>query len=42
MAKDVDAALKQVVARHGGMSDEKALDYVNRLAQEKRYMRDVY
>jgi sulfite reductase (NADPH) flavoprotein alpha-component len=42
MAKDVDAALKEVVARHGGMSDEKALDYVNRLAQEKRYARDVY
>jgi sulfite reductase (NADPH) flavoprotein alpha-component len=42
MAKDVDAALKEVVARHGGMSDEKALDYVSRLAQEKRYARDVY
>ncbi|PRX31370.1 sulfite reductase (NADPH) alpha subunit [Paraburkholderia sp. BL18I3N2] len=42
MAKDVDAALKEVVARHGGMSDEKALEYVNRLAQEKRYARDVY
>ncbi len=42
MAKDVDAALKKVVARHGGMSDEKALEYVSRLAQEKRYMRDVY
>ncbi|RKR45609.1 bifunctional nitrate reductase/sulfite reductase flavoprotein subunit alpha [Paraburkholderia sp. BL17N1] len=42
MAKDVDAALKEVVACHGGMSDEKALEYVNRLAQEKRYARDVY
>ncbi|REE18927.1 sulfite reductase (NADPH) alpha subunit [Paraburkholderia sp. BL27I4N3] len=42
MAKDVDAALKEVVARHGGMSDKKALEYVNRLAQEKRYARDVY
>jgi sulfite reductase (NADPH) flavoprotein alpha-component len=42
MAKDVDAALKEIVARHGGMSDEKALEYVNRLAQEKRYARDVY
>ncbi|MFL9999895.1 bifunctional nitrate reductase/sulfite reductase flavoprotein subunit alpha [Paraburkholderia dipogonis] len=42
MAKDVDAALKEVVALHGGMSDEKALDYVNRLAQKKRYARDVY
>jgi sulfite reductase (NADPH) flavoprotein alpha-component len=42
MAKDVEAALKAVVADHGGMSDEKALEYVNRLAREKRYMRDVY
>jgi sulfite reductase (NADPH) flavoprotein alpha-component len=42
MAKDVEAALKAVVADHGGMSDEKALEYINRLAREKRYMRDVY
>jgi sulfite reductase (NADPH) flavoprotein alpha-component len=42
MAKDVDAALKDVVARHGGMSDEKAQEYVSRLAREKRYARDVY
>jgi sulfite reductase (NADPH) flavoprotein alpha-component len=42
MAKDVDAALKAVVAGHGGMSGEKALEYVNRLAREKRYVRDVY
>jgi sulfite reductase (NADPH) flavoprotein alpha-component len=42
MAKDVDAALKDVVALHGGMSEEKAVEYVSRLAQEKRYARDVY
>ncbi|MFP3564628.1 molybdopterin-dependent oxidoreductase [Paraburkholderia sp. SIMBA_030] len=42
MARDVDATLKEVVARHGGMSEEKALEYVSRLAQEKRYVRDVY
>ncbi|MFL9915727.1 sulfite reductase subunit alpha [Paraburkholderia fungorum] len=42
MARDVDATLKQVVARHGGMNEEKAADYVSRLAQEKRYVRDVY
>ena len=42
MARDVDTALKEVVAKHGGMSDEKARDYVSRLAQEKRYARDVY
>ncbi|MEA3083053.1 MAG: sulfite reductase flavoprotein alpha-component [Paraburkholderia sp.] len=42
MARDVDATLRQVVARHGGMSEEKAADYVSRLAQDKRYARDVY
>ncbi|NPT55285.1 bifunctional nitrate reductase/sulfite reductase flavoprotein subunit alpha [Paraburkholderia elongata] len=42
MARDVDATLKHVVAQHGGMSEEKAAEYVNRLAQEKRYVRDVY
>ena len=42
MARDVEAALKEVVATHGGMSDEKALEYVSRLAREKRYARDVY
>jgi sulfite reductase (NADPH) flavoprotein alpha-component len=42
MAKDVDAALKSVVARHGGISDERALEYVSELARTKRYVRDVY
>jgi sulfite reductase (NADPH) flavoprotein alpha-component len=42
MAKDVDAALKAVVASHGGMSDERALEYVSGLARDKRYVRDVY
>jgi sulfite reductase (NADPH) flavoprotein alpha-component len=42
MAKDVDAALKSVVARHGGMSDERALEYVSELSRTKRYARDVY
>ncbi|WP_233833188.1 bifunctional nitrate reductase/sulfite reductase flavoprotein subunit alpha [Paraburkholderia sp. ZP32-5] len=42
MARDVDTALKQVVATHGGMSDDDALDYVSRMTREKRYARDVY
>ncbi|GBH23177.1 bifunctional nitrate reductase/sulfite reductase flavoprotein subunit alpha [Burkholderia vietnamiensis] len=42
MAKDVDTALKAVVAEHGGMSDEAANDYVARLAKARRYVRDVY
>ncbi|MEM1100691.1 MAG: sulfite reductase flavoprotein subunit alpha [Pseudomonadota bacterium] len=42
MAKDVDAALHRIVAEHGAMGDEKAVDYVNALKREKRYIRDVY
>ncbi|WP_298397017.1 bifunctional nitrate reductase/sulfite reductase flavoprotein subunit alpha [Sphingobium sp.] len=42
MAKDVDAALKQVVARHGGMSADMADDYVAQMQQDRRYVRDVY
>ncbi|RMX06493.1 sulfite reductase subunit alpha [Corticibacter populi] len=42
MAKDVDEALHQLIAEHGGTSEEKAADYVNQLKKEKRYLRDVY
>jgi sulfite reductase (NADPH) flavoprotein alpha-component len=42
MARDVDAALKSVVAEHGRMTVEKAADYVATLSREKRYLRDVY
>jgi NADPH-dependent sulfite reductase flavoprotein alpha-component len=42
MARDVDAALREIVAGHGGLSADKAGEYVARLAREKRYVRDVY
>ena len=42
MAKDVDKALHQVVTEHGGLSEEGAVEYVNGLKREKRYVRDVY
>ncbi|MDR5170333.1 sulfite reductase subunit alpha [Methylobacillus flagellatus] len=42
MARDVDAALKQVVQAHGNMSAEAAAQYIAKMAQDKRYMRDVY
>jgi sulfite reductase (NADPH) flavoprotein alpha-component len=42
MARDVDAALHDVVAHHGGLGVEAAEDYVNILKREKRYLRDVY
>ncbi|TAL00123.1 MAG: sulfite reductase subunit alpha, partial [Verrucomicrobia bacterium] len=42
MAKDVDAALHQVIERAGGKSPEQAAEYVKQLKAAKRYARDVY
>ncbi|WP_432511786.1 molybdopterin-dependent oxidoreductase [Kineococcus sp. SYSU DK001] len=42
MAKDVDAALRDVVAEHGGLDPDAATEYVRDLAARKRYVRDVY
>lgn len=42
MARDVDAALSEIIAEHGGMTQEKSADYVAGLKRDKRYLRDVY
>lgn len=42
MAADVDRALREVVARHGGLGEPDAAAYVRRLAEQRRYARDVY
>ena len=42
MAKDVDNALHQVIQIQGGMSSDKATDFVGDLKRQKRYLRDVY
>lgn len=42
MAKDVDKALHDVIAEHGKLSEQQAIDYVNQLKKDKRYVRDVY
>ncbi len=42
MAKDVDRALAEVIAEHGGLNDDGAQAYVDTLKREKRYLRDVY
>ncbi len=42
MAADVDRTLRELVARHGGMGDEEAAAYVERMAADRRYVRDVY
>ena len=42
MAKDVDAALHQIVSEHGKMSPEAAIDWVKQFKKDGRYQRDVY
>lgn len=42
MAKDVDAALRTVIQRHGKMDAEQAGAYLVGLSRAHRYLRDVY
>ncbi|MCL2893889.1 NADPH-dependent assimilatory sulfite reductase flavoprotein subunit [Brenneria tiliae] len=42
MAKDVEQALLDVVAEHGGMDTEQADEFLSDLRLERRYQRDVY
>ena len=42
MAKDVNAAMRTIAEREGGMSNEQAEEYVAHLKDQHRYHRDVY
>ncbi|MGE0681700.1 MAG: molybdopterin-dependent oxidoreductase [Candidatus Binatia bacterium] len=42
MARDVEYALHRVAIEHGGLSEDNARAYWQRLSTEKRYLRDVY
>ncbi|MCP2636679.1 bifunctional nitrate reductase/sulfite reductase flavoprotein subunit alpha [Microbacterium sp. HD4P20] len=42
MAKDVDATIVTIAQQHGGMNEEDAIEYRQRLVADKRYARDVY
>ncbi|MEM6999185.1 MAG: assimilatory sulfite reductase (NADPH) flavoprotein subunit [Pseudomonadota bacterium] len=42
MAKDVHAALLEVVQTHGGLDAEAAVEYLEELRDQKRYQKDVY
>ena len=42
MAKDVEAAIYEVVMEHGNMDRVAAENYVSQLKKSKRYVRDVY
>jgi NADPH-dependent sulfite reductase flavoprotein alpha-component len=42
MAKDVDETLREIAVVHGGLTQDEAAAYVRQLADDKRYVRDVY
>ena len=42
MAKDVHAALVEIIAEHGGRSPDAAAEYVDALQRDGRYARDAY
>jgi sulfite reductase (NADPH) flavoprotein alpha-component len=42
MAKDVDAALHEIIQDAGARTPDEAAAYVTRLRQQNRYLRDVY
>jgi sulfite reductase (NADPH) flavoprotein alpha-component len=42
MARDVDEALRGIVAEHGGRSPKSAVTYLQAMSAEGRYVRDVY
>lgn len=42
MARDVEKALLDIIATHGGMDADDADDYLNTLREDRRYQRDVY
>ncbi|CAH8281914.1 sulfite reductase (NADPH) flavoprotein alpha-component [Mariniflexile fucanivorans] len=42
MAKDVDLALKQIIQQQGGVTLEKAEEYIKNLQLSNRYQADIY
>lgn len=42
MAKDVDLALKQIIQQQGGVTLEKAEEYIKNLQMSNRYQADIY
>jgi sulfite reductase (NADPH) flavoprotein alpha-component len=42
MARDVDLALRKIARDHGGLDQDEVDAFIKRLAEQKRYVRDVY
>jgi sulfite reductase (NADPH) flavoprotein alpha-component len=42
MARDVDATLRRIAMREGGLDEAQSRDWINALGRQNRYHRDVY
>lgn len=42
MAKDVDAALHQIIMQHGNLDELGARNFIKKLRADKKYLRDIY
>ena len=42
MAPDVESALRDVVRKHGGLDEERAVEFLLELQRARRYQKDVY
>ena len=42
MAKDVEKAILDVIAKQGGKDEDDAIEFLNELREADRYQRDVY
>lgn len=42
MAKEVDAALRTVIRRYGGLNEDEASTFIQEMLRQKRYQKDVY
>lgn len=42
MGNDVHQALLNVIAKHGGKTDQQAAEYLDAMKQQRRYQKDVY
>ncbi len=42
MAPDVDETLREILIQNGNMSEDKAIDFLEDMQLQKRYLRDIY
>ena len=42
MARDVNNMLKEVIKKHGNMTDTEASDYIKKMQKRGRYLQDVW